>query len=173
MVFGQVNDKAKIEYWRMERFALPEALAGNKSIRVHVRQLLAEAENAQKVLWTGCASFARDLLSRGDRKPAKDDIKKFVRQMAVTDWYWSVLESCFHEVLFDYTLDRDSEDIRWQWLKSVREILDAAWERHRASVSMGDAWAIRALVRAEEPVQRKLKELTEEILKLEPKKEAA
>lgn len=176
MVLGQMNNRtneAKIEYWRMERFVLPEALAGNKSIRVHIRQLLAEAEDAQKFLWTACASFARDVLSRGDRKPAKEDITKFVKQMAVTDWYWSALESCFHEVLRDYTLDRDFEDIRWQWLKSVRDTLKTAWEQHRASVSMGDAWAIRALVKAEGPVRRKLKELNAEILQLEPKKEAA
>jgi CRISPR system Cascade subunit CasA len=38
---------------------------------------------------------------------------------------------------------------------------------------MGDAWAIRALVKAEGPVQRKLKELKEEILKLEPQQEDA
>jgi hypothetical protein len=32
---------------------------------------------------------------------------------------------------------------------------------------MGDAWAIRALVRAEPPVLRKLKELKDEIIQLE------
>lgn len=173
LILGQANNKAKIEYWRMERFALPGALAGNNSIRVHIRQLLAEAEDAQKFLWTACASFARDLLSRGERNPDKADITKFVKQMAVTDWYWSILESCFHEVLGDYTLDRDFEDIQWQWLKVVRDTLKAAWEQHRAAVLMGDAWAIRALVKAEGPLRRKLKELDEEILKLEPKQEAA
>jgi CRISPR system Cascade subunit CasA len=93
--------------------------------------------------------------------------------MAVTDWYWSVLESCFHEMLSDFTLDRDPEDIHWQWLKSVRDALKKAWERHHTSASMGDAWAIRALVKAESTVLRKLKKLDEEILKLEPKQEAA
>jgi CRISPR system Cascade subunit CasA len=38
---------------------------------------------------------------------------------------------------------------------------------------MGDAWAIRALVKAEGPVRRKLNELKEEILKLEPQQEDA
>lgn len=173
MVLGQANNKAKIEYWRMERFALPGALAGNNSIRADVRLFLAEAEDAQKSLWAACASFARDSLGRGERKPDKADIAKFVKQMAVTDWYWSVLESCFHEMLCDFTLDRDPEDIHWQWLKSVRETLKKAWERHHTSVSMGDAWAIRALVKAESTVLRKLKKLDEEILKLEPKQEAA
>jgi CRISPR system Cascade subunit CasA len=164
---------ANVDFWRMERFALPGALAGNNSIRAHIRQLLAEAEDVEKSLWAACASFARDLLRRGESEPAKADISKFVKQMAVTDWYWSVLESCFHEMLSDFTLDRDPEDIHWQWLKSVRDTLKKAWERHHASVSMGDAWAIRALVKAESAVFRKLKKLDEEILKLEPKQEAA
>jgi CRISPR system Cascade subunit CasA len=96
-----------------------------------------------------------------------------MEQMPASPWYWSALESRFHEILREYTPDRDSEDIRHQWLKSVRDTLLKAWEQHRASVSMGDAWAIRALVKAEEPVLRKLKELNEEIQKLEPQKEDA
>jgi CRISPR system Cascade subunit CasA len=173
MVLGQANNKAKIEYWRMERFALPEALTGDRFIRVEIRQLLKDSEDAQKSLWSACSSFARDLLSRGDRNPDGKDIKKFVKQMSANSWYWSTLESLFHEILSEYTLDRDSDDIRCQWLKSVRGTLRSAWEQHSASVSMGDAWAIRALVKAEGPVQRKLKELKEEILKLEPQQEDA
>ncbi|MCI0421766.1 MAG: transposase, partial [Acidobacteria bacterium] len=79
----------------------------------------------------------------------------------------------FHEILREYTLKKDFEDIRCQWLKSVRGTLRTAWEQHRASFSMGDAWAIRALVKAEAPVFRKLKELNDEILKLEPQEEIA
>lgn len=164
---------ANVDFWRMERFALPGALAGNNSIRAHIRQLLAEAEDVEKSLWAACASFARDLLRRGESEPATADITKFVKQMAMTDWYWSALESRFHEALGDYTLDRDFEDIQWQWLIAVRDALMTAWEHHRAAISMGDAWAIRALVKAESAVLRKLKKLNEEILKLEPKQEAA
>jgi CRISPR system Cascade subunit CasA len=168
MVLGQANNKAKIEYWRMERFALPEALAGKRSVRTEVRQLLLHAEDAQKSLWLACRSFARDLLSRGNRPLTGSDISAFVQQMPVISWYWSTLESRFHEILSEYTLDRDPEDVRCQWLKFVRETMKMAWEQHSASVSMGDAWAIRALVKAERPVLRKLKELKDEIIQLEP-----
>ena len=162
---------ANVDFWRMERFALPDALAGEHSVRVEIKKLLTEAEDAQKSLWTACSSFARDLLSRGDRKPDDKDIKGFVKQISANSWYWSILESRFHEILREYTLERDSEDIRCQWLKSVRDTLATAWDKHRASVSMGDAWAIRALVKAEGPVLRKRKELNDEIFKLEPQKE--
>ena len=159
---------ANVDFWRMERFALPEALAGDRSIRTEIRQLLTDAEEAQKNLWMACCSFARDLLSRGERKPAGEDIKGFVKQIPVNSWYWSTLESRFHEILREYTLDRESEDIRCLWLKSVRDTLRAAWEQHGASVCTGDAWAIRALVKSEKPVKDKLRELTAEIKKLEP-----
>lgn len=164
---------ANLDFWRMERFVLPTALSGDKSIRTVIQQLLSEAEEAQKSLWMACRSFARDLLCRGDREPAGKDIKGFVAQMPVNAWYWSAMESHFHDILHEYTLERDPEDIRCQWLKSVRETLLAAWEQHRASVSMGDAWAIRALVKAEGPVLRKAKELSNEIQKYRPQKEDA
>ena len=167
MVLGQANNKAKIEYWRMERFALPGALAGVRNIRTEIRQLLTAAEEVQKMLWFSCSSFARDLLSRGDRKPVAKDVSGFVEQMPAISWYWSTLEACFHEILHDYSEDRDSYDIRCQWLKSLRDTLRASWEQHSSSASMGDAWVIRALVRAEGPVRRKISELNEEITKLE------
>jgi CRISPR system Cascade subunit CasA len=173
MILGQTNNKAKIEYWRMERFALPEAITGDRHIRTEIRQLLTLAEEAQKSLWQACRSFARDMLSRGERDPVKEDIKKFVAQMPVNSLYWSDLEACFHEILQGYTLDRDPDDIRCQWLKSIRDTMRSAWEQHRASVSMGDAWAIRAIVKAEGLVWRKLKELNDEIEKHEPQKEVA
>ena len=173
MVLGQANNKAKIEFWRMECFALPDALTGDRFIRTEIRQLLRDSEDAQKNLWQACRSFARHLLSRGDRKPSGKDISSFVEQMPLTSRYWSNLESRFHQILREYTLERSSEEIRYQWLKSVRDILKQTWEQHRASVSMGDAWAIRALVKAEGPVFRKIKELNDEIMKLKPQEECA
>ena len=158
---------ANLDFWRMERFALPESLAADRFIRTEIRRLLTDAEEAQKALWLACRSFARNLLSRGDREPDRKDIRGFVEQMPVNSWYWSTLESRFHEILREYTLDRDSEDIRCQWLKYVQVTLRAAWEQHSASVSTGDAWAIRALVKAEGPVLSKVKELNDEIQKLE------
>ncbi len=172
LVLGQANNKAKIEYWRMERFTLPQALIGDRFVRTEIRQLLLEGEDAQKSLWAACCSFARDLLSRGnERAVSKKDVNGFVGQMPVTAGYWSTLEARFHEILDEYNLDRDPDDIRCLWLTFVRDALRTAWDQHRASVSTGDAWAIRALVRAEGHVHRKTKELNDEIAKLNPEKE--
>lgn len=173
MVLGQANNKAKIEFWRMEQFALPEALAADHFIRSDIRQMLSDAEDAQKWLWQACRSFACDLLSRGNREPATKDINAFVDQMPVSPLYWSALESRFHEILREYTLDRDPDDVRCLWLKSIRNALKEAWERHRTAVALGNAWVIRALVKAEGTLARKLKEIDEEIAQLEPQEEGA
>ncbi|OYY75406.1 MAG: type I-E CRISPR-associated protein Cse1/CasA [Gammaproteobacteria bacterium 28-57-27] len=165
MVLGQANNKAKIEYWRMERYTLPQALLGDRSIRTEIRQLLSDAEDAQTALWRACKSYARDILSRGEREPDGKDISKFVEQMPATPWYWSQLEAAFHDVLRSYTLERDPNDIRCDWLITIRNTLRAAWVQHSTSVSTGDAWAIRALVKAERAINRKLGELNEEIQK--------
>lgn len=167
MVLGQANNKAKIEYWRMERFALPQALLGDRAIRSEIRQLLGDAEDTQKALWLACRRFARDLLSRGEREPDGKDVGKFVEQMPSSAFYWSRLEAAFHDTLRHYTLERDPDDIRCDWLKAVRSALSEAWAQHAASVSTGDAWAIRALVRAEGAVNKQRGVLNAEIRKYE------
>ena len=164
---------ANVDFWRMERIALPPALAGDRYVRTEIRQLLADGEDAQKSLWAACCSFARDLLSRGGRNPDQKDVKGFVQQIPAISSYWSTLEACFHAILQAYTLDREPDDIRRQWLQSVRDALRTAWNQHNASVSQGDAWAIRALVKAEGAVQSKIKDLNDKICKLEPEKEVA
>ncbi|MFQ5510030.1 MAG: type I-E CRISPR-associated protein Cse1/CasA [Leptospirillia bacterium] len=171
MVLGQANNQAKVEFWRMERFALPGALAGAANVRGEIRELLSDAEDAQKSLWAACRSFARDLLSRGERAPDRKDVTAFVAQMPASPWYWSTLEARFHGILREFTRDRDPDDIRLAWLVAVRDALREAWNRHAASVAGGDAWAIRAVVRAEEPVRRKLKELGDEIARHQPGEE--
>jgi len=167
MVLAQANNKAKIEYWRMELFALPQALLGDRAIRTEIRQLLGDAEETQKALWQACRHFARDLLSRGEREPDGKDVSKFVEQMPASASYWSRLEAAFHDTLRHYTLERDPDDIRLDWLKAARAALRDVWMQHAASVSTGDAWAIRALVRAEGAIGKQLKLLNDEISKYE------
>lgn len=175
MVLGQryFPPRPNIAFWRKEYFALPEAISGDRNIRHEIHDLLIDAENGANDLNSACEAFAKDMLGHGGRKIEKTDVGNFVTQLPAPARYWSTLESRFHEILREYSLDRDSEDIRRDWLKSVRDALKKAWEQHRASVSTGDAWAIRALWKADGLVRRKLNELKVEIKKLEPQKEDA
>lgn len=163
---------ANVDFWRMEVFEFPSVLVNTKEIREDVRQLLLIAEDSQQALWRACKNFARDLLSRGERNPDGKDITRFVEQMPVSAAYWSALEAAFHDVLRLYTAESDPDAIRQSWLKTVRQTLRDAWQRHAASVSTSDAWAIRALVRAEAHVNRQRKALEQEIQKYETYRQA-
>ena len=165
---------ANLDFWRMERYVLPAALADNKFFRSSIREFLGVAEDGGQSLRSSLWKFQRHILIRSERK-REDDLRKeervllnkMVDAVGPLQQYWSTLEFHFHEILREYTLDRDSEEIRCLWLKSVRNSLRVAWERHSASLSTGDAWAIRAVVKAEGPVLAKLKELNDELQKLE------
>jgi len=157
---------ANLEFWRMERFRLPGALVGDRNIRSHIREFLDAAENAQQSLRLACRCYARNLLCRGNRLPDPKDVGGFVSQMPCIPWYWSVLEAKFHEIVQAYTMEKNPEEIELVWLQSVSDALRDSWDQHRASVSMGDPWTIRGLVKAEEPIRRKHKELGEVIADL-------
>lgn len=165
LLLGQASDKAKIEFWRMEQFALPAALVGDRYVRAEIHQILEDAEKTYNALWGACDLFARNCLAKGERKTDKTDISDFVKQTPAISQYWSVLESRFHEILADYSVEREPDDIRLKWLECVRDALKTAWKQFAASVESGDAWAIRALVKAEGPVMEKIKELNREIAK--------
>jgi len=166
---------ANLNFWRLESYALPPALAGDRNVRSEMSGLLASAELAERSAWSACWSFARDLMIRGEREVTKGDmrnIKGIMQQMVVIRCFWSTLETHFHDLLHEFTAGRDSEDIECHWLKCVRSALKMAWERHRAAVSMGGAWSIRALVKAERIVNRCLMDLDEKITLLEPVEES-
>lgn len=156
---------ANADFWRMEKFTFPRALSEARETRGEIRQLLSIAEDTQKSLWQACSDFARGLICHGERKVEKKDVENFVRQMPARASYWSRLEVAFHETLHHYTLERDADEIRLDWLKTVRAALNEAWDQHAASVSAGDAWAIRALVRAEGAIDEQRKALNAEIRK--------
>lgn len=168
LVLGQANDQAKIEFWRMERFELPEALASEKDLRAEIRSLLDRAEQAQHSLWLACSRFARDLIGHGNRDPDRKDVRAFLGQMVAIPLYWSILETRFHELLHAYTLDRSESEIRRLWVESIRDAVRRAWEQHEDSVVAGDAWAIRALVKAEGPIRQEIHKLNQEIAALTP-----
>jgi len=168
MVLGQKYKppRPNILFWRMERFAFPRAIAGNRYIRGDIHSYLEEAEDASKSLYSACANYAQSLLSRGDRKPEKEDIGNFVEQLPSLPHYWSTLEAEFHEVLRGYTLDKNPDDIHHDWLVAVRNALSDAWKLHQRSIAGSDAWGIRALVKAESIIGKKIAGLNTNIQSL-------
>ena len=97
-------------------------------------------------------------------------MKNFIKQLPSISLYWAVLEGHFHEMLQDYTVERNPDEIEREWFTAIRDALRNAWEKQRTLISLSDAWAIRALVKAEGPIRRKINELEKLI---NPKKEVA
>ncbi len=163
MALGQANDKAKIEFWRMERFAFPKEISGDKTIKSFVRDMLEEANDTQLALWKATHRYASCVISRGERSPAKKDISDFVSQMPCTPLYWSILEAKFHAVLQSIRNGSDQDEIELVWLREVKRALLESWNCHKATICLGDAWSIRALVKAEGSINQGVAELTRRI----------
>lgn len=170
-----------IAFWRNEFFILPSAIAGEKYIRGDIYSFLDEAEKANEELNSACREMGKTILTHGDRNLEPDkrkagklipgDITKYVNSVGAIPHYWSILEANFHKVLRNYTIECNPDDIHHDWLVAVRVALQGAWILHEQSVSVSDAWAIRALVKSGRIIGNKLKELNDSIKKLEGKYE--
>lgn len=161
---------ANVDFWRMERFSLPESLLSEKEIREDIRQLLSVAEDAGSSLRSSLWAFHKSIVTHGDRDLTKQEtkaLKETVANSPVLQCLWSNLEASFQDRLNEFKLDSDPDAIRLDWLKAVRTALREVWAQHAASVSTGDAWAIRALVRAEGAINKQLRVLNDEIQKYE------
>lgn len=163
MAFGQSSNKAKVEFWRMERFTLPEALRNEKCIRSDIRTYLNIAEDAGKTLKDTCHAFASHLLKRGDKEPHKKEINAFIKQMIATPLYWSDLEAHFHKLLKSFSSEKDPDEIEYFWLVTVRNTLMGAWNRYKSSIPLSNAWAIQAMIQADNFLLRSQKKLSMKI----------
>lgn len=189
IVLGQAADQAKIRFWRLERFTLPEGLLDDSTVRTELRELLVEADATAATIADGLRKVARLTLARGNRDLQDDkwkagtwipgDVSNFVGQREHEDTpraltrYWIALESTFHLLLSEFTEARDSDSIRSQWLIAVRNAARIAWDAYESSIVRHGAWTIRAVVQAEEPIRRMMSRLDEEIVNLTPQTEGA
>lgn len=173
IVFGQkyYPPRPNVAFWRAEYFVLPGAISGDCNLRFEIRCILNDAEQSGNLLKKACELYARDIIGHGGRDVEQEDVFKFVGQMTALPYYWSALESQFHQVLGQYSFYPDSDAIRCCWLTSVRNVLQAAWNQQLTAVSGNDAWAIRAFSKASKPIRTKLSELNNEIKKLAPEEE--
>lgn len=173
LVIGQKFKNAAIDFWRMERFQLPINIGADRSVKSQIHDCLELAQETGYVLEYALKATGKAVITKGDRDLMPDkwiagklkpgDVTKYVMSLGVLPRYWSMLEAKFHEILQHYTLGKNPDEIELEWLEAVHGALKDAWSQHRASVSMGDAWAIRAVVKAEVPVDHKLRELHKKI----------
>ncbi len=176
MVTGQKFTNATVDFWRTERFTLPINISGDKHLKSEIHGLLSLAKDSSETLEWSLRELAKSMITKGDRELMPDkwvagklkpgDVTKFVNGTGALSQYWTLLESHFQTVLGDYAAGSNSEAIRCGWLKSVRNALHNSWSQYSSSLSTGDAWAMRAVVKASKPTQIKVAEFKKEIEKM-------
>ena len=175
MVIGQKFKNASVEFWRFERFTLPIGISECKHLKTEIHELLSLSNDAGDSLEWSLRELAKSVITKGDRELMPDkwvagklkpgDVTKFVRGTNALPQYWTILEPHFQTVLDMYAVGCNSDDIRRDWLKLVRNALKTTWGQYSGSLSTGDAWVLRAVVKASSPTRNKLKELKKEIEK--------
>jgi CRISPR system Cascade subunit CasA len=158
-----IRDSPNIAFWRKEFFILPNAITGDRYIRGDIRLYLQTAEDIGQTLLSAFEIFAKDILRHGDRKVEGKDVQNYIEQISAIPHFWSTLESKFHKVLCSYTLEKSQEGIHHDWLVAVRNALFDSWKLHQRSIAGSDVWAIRALVKAEDIIAKKITELNKTI----------
>lgn len=150
LVLGATNDKAKFEFWRSERYALPEALSANRTGDVYavLKEALERAEGLGKTLYAASYTLARKLLSHGERDPDPTDVKRMVSGFPTAAAYWGELDRNFPELLNHLTADFEPLDAQRFWIDRLLGASDRAWTLTRRAAG-DDAFALRALYSAE------------------------
>jgi CRISPR system Cascade subunit CasA len=161
LVIGQSNNKAKVEFWRMERFTLPSILANDTSIKGWIENNLNIAKQAQKILWKSCREFARHQISQCKREPESADIQAVIDQMPCMPWYWSSLERQFHRMLACYIPGCCPKSIEEDWRAVVKKTAEDAWNRLEEAHPFADAWTHRAFSFARPILFSQLKKIYE------------
>lgn len=153
-VFGQVNDQAKIELWRTERYDLPTS-AQDPHLFQHVTTALNEAQETRDVLSSALRGLAGRLLSAGGRDAHKDDVTRLARSLGGEQAYWATLEDAFR--IFLRHLSGDVDAALNTWRADLARVAANAWTL--ASRSAGkDGRALRARYESERFLNKHLSE---------------
>lgn len=145
LVFGQINNKGKIEMWRAESYELPKA-AQDSDLYQHIPKALDLATDTQGALNHALKGMASKLLSQGIRKPDPADISKLARSLGAEQLYWSCLEDPFRAFLL--LLGTDADAALKGWSTALAGVAKDSWEAAKQSAG-DDAKAMRAKYESE------------------------
>lgn len=150
LILGQANDKAKVDFWRLERYQLPATLLGDPDFHTLIAQSLKLADETGQRLNGAARALAKKLLSQGKRDPHKDDVTRLSSSFPHMAAYWSALEREFALWLAGLgpadVLRMDATKRRW--LDTVDREARRAWALTARSVG-DDARALRAIFDSE------------------------
>lgn len=149
LVLGQSNNKAKVEFWRMERFVLSKALITNQFIRSDIRKIIDLAEEMSRILLGACSVYAVNYLAKGNLKPEASKETSFISQIICNSYYWSLVEASFYHVISSYSENDNPDLINKNWSINVSNAAKLSWNKHKESV-LNNSSNIKAIIKSDD-----------------------
>lgn len=171
-VCAQANDKAKIDLWRIERFALPSELLRDEAAWESISHALSEVEHVGKVLSDACFQLACHLLAPEKGKADTQRASALKASFPMPPAYWTAMAQHFVFWLEQFSSFEDEQARRRAWLARTAQALEAAWKLADTVVST-DYRGDKALMEASRLVRRQRNALKQLIESPQPEKETA
>lgn len=124
--------KAKVNFYRGERFEISGRLLREPELVKIVGDALRKAEELRSELWVAQAKLATHILAgdsdnEGGRKPDPKDVRNLVAHWNAEGLYWSRMEAPFHRFMHD--LPNDPEAALSAWEKELRSAAVRAYRQ--------------------------------------------
>jgi len=124
-VYGMTTDRAKVRFWRHERFPLPVAVLDDATLVREVREVLAIAERAGNILAESVREIARATLP-----PGSNAVAPLTGALAPDRSYWPALEIPFFQTVQRLAATSDAAEraraIAW-WAEEVNRVARRAF----------------------------------------------
>lgn len=150
LALGMSKSRAKVNFYRSEHMPLPLQYLEDEVLVERLTEALDMAEGVANQLWGATRTLATFVLSpqadtEAGRDPAREDLDQLMGQWAVGRYYWSQLETPFHETM--ETLPESREAALTDWQETLQR---AAWSAfdHVADHLSHDPHKLKAVVRA-------------------------
>lgn len=155
-VHGLAADQSKLEVLRSERVCAAVRHFDDPDARNIVEKALEGSEQRVSALWAALRSYARHLLSQGDRMPETKDISALTRSLGSEEALWSALGVAFDVLLRG--LDDDQDRALASFLAEATRLTRGAFASAIAS-AQGTARSLKARAIAERSLNLALQAL--------------
>lgn len=160
---GLCADQQKIFLWRHDRVPLPAQYLSNEGLVEQLEIALQHAEDAARALQQASVLLARRLLypnrqGTGLAKAQAEEAGRFARHLAITEKYWSALETPFFRTI--RTLPDAPDDTLGDWLNTIRNTAFSAFDQTTRALDQS-ARTLQAVTNSREFLTQKLRYLSE------------
>lgn len=143
---GLVNNQAKIFLWRADRLPLPLSILEDSQRNIRVEWAIQLAEAACNGLRNAAATYAREVVGKGIRAPAPEDVSREVSALRFLERYWAALDQAFPAFLRTLADAADPADAAIGWMEDLRRVAtDAYFDATDQTITEGRRMAAQAI----------------------------